>query len=259
MARKNKKTRVIGVISGKGGVGKTTVASNIAAILTKEFKKDVVIVDCNITTSHLSLSLGMYYCPVTLNHVLRKEKHILESIYDHPSGMKIIPASLQLEELEGVDITELENVVEHLKGKTDYVILDVAPGLGREAYAALRASEEIILVTNPNMPAVADIIKSRDVIKEMEKDPLGVVLNMYNDHSYELSKKEVEVLTDLPVISMIPTDKNVAISLNEKMPVYLHKPGSSSSKHMVRLVEHLTGEKRESFLSKLLKRLSLSK
>ena len=256
--KKNKETRVIGVISGKGGVGKTTVASNIAAILSKEFKKDVVLIDCNLTTSHLSLSLGMYYCPVTINHVLRKEKHILESIYDHPSGMKIIPASLQLEELEGIDISELEKAIEELKGRTDYIILDAAPGLGREAYAALRASEEIIFVTNPNMPATADVIKSRDAIEGFEKKPLGVVLNMFNDHSYELSKKEVEVLTDLPVIALIPTDKNVAKSLNETIPVFLHKPGSKSSKEMVKLVEHITGEKREGFLSKLLKRFKLS-
>lgn len=255
--KKKKETRVIGVISGKGGVGKTTIASNIAAILSKEFKKDVVLIDCNLTTSHLSLSLGMYYCPVTINHVLRKEKHILESIYDHPSGMKIIPASLQLEELEGIDISELGKAIEQLKGKTDFIILDAAPGLGREAYAALRASEEIIFVTNPNMPATADVIKSRDAIKNIEKRSLGVVLNMFNDHSYELSKKEVEVLTDLPVIALIPTDKNVAKSLNETMPVFLHKPRSRSSKEMIKLVEHITGEKRETFFSKLLKRFKL--
>jgi len=257
MKKVKKKTRVIGVISGKGGVGKTTVASNLAAVLSKEFRKDVVIIDCNLTTSHLSLSLGMYYCPITLNHVLKGEKDILESIYDHPSGMKIIPASLQLEELEGVDIAELKNVIEQLKGNVDFVILDSAPGLGREANATIRASDEVIFVTNPNMPATADVIKSRDIIKEVEKTPLGVVLNMYNDNSYELSKKEVEILTDLPVIASIPTDKNVAKSLNEKIPVVIHKPRSSSSKQLMKLAENLLGVKRESLFSKLFKKFGI--
>jgi len=255
--KNKKKTRVIGVISGKGGVGKTTVASNLAALLSKEFKKDVVIIDANVTTSHLSLSLGMYYCPITLNHVLKGEKDVIESMYDHPSGMKVIPASLQLEELEGVDISGLSGVIDDLRGKVDYVILDAAPGLGREAYAALRASDEIIFVTNPNMPATADVIKTRDVVKGLEKKSLGVVLNMYNDHSYELSKSEVEILTGLPVISLVPTDKNVAISLNERNPVSLHKPRAPSSREMVRLAEHISGEKRETFLSRLIKRLKL--
>lgn len=255
--KKAKKTRIIGVVSGKGGVGKTTIASNLAVVLAKEFKKDVVIIDCNLTTSHLSLSLGMYYCPVTLNHVLRGEKDIAESIYDHPSGMKIIPASLQLEELKGVDVSDLGKYVQRLKGKVDYIILDAAPGLGREAYATLRASDEVIFVTNPNMPAVADVIKCRDAIKEVEKEALGVVLNMYDDNEYELSKKEIEILTDLPVIEMIPTDKNVAKSLNERVPVTIHKPRTHSSRRMVKLAEKISGEKRETFFLKLLKKFGL--
>jgi septum site-determining protein MinD len=153
--------RRIGVISGKGGVGKTTVVANLGAALAKKFGKDVTIVDCNLTTSHLSLSLGMYYCPVTLNHLLRGETNVKDAIYNHPSGMKIIPASIRLEELVGTDSTKLKKVVDKIHNKTDIVILDSSPGLGKEAISAIEASKEIIFVTNPNLPAVTDVIKCR--------------------------------------------------------------------------------------------------
>ena len=247
-----KKTRFIGVISGKGGVGKTTVAANLGAVLASKFKKDVVIVDCNLSTSHLSVSLGMYYYPITLNNILRGEKNIEEAMYDHPSGMKIIPASVHLKEMMGIDIIKLKDHIKKLDGKVDIVILDAPPGLGREAYAAMHASDEIIFVTNPNMPATADVIKCNEVIKEIGKKPIGLVLNMVDRKKYELTKKEIELITELDVISIIPTDRNVHESLAKKMPVVLYKPKSPSSKEFTRLAAWLLGIKEKGFFSKLL-------
>lgn len=240
-------TRVIGVISGKGGVGKTTLVANLGAVLSQKFKKNVVIVDCNLTTSHLSLSLGMYYCPITINNILRDEKNIMEALYDHSSGMKIIPASLHLRELVGVDIAKINNYLKELKGKVDIIILDSSPGLDREAYATIRASEEIIFVTNPNILAVSDIIKCKEAITEIGKKPIGVVVNMVNKKDYELTKKEVEILTEMPVIATIPQDKNIPKSLARKTPVVMLKPKSKASKEIIKLAGLVIGEMEEGF------------
>ena len=248
-----KNTRIIGVVSGKGGVGKTTIVANIGAALSYRYKKDVVIVDCNLTTSHLSLSLGMYYCPVTLNNVLRGEKSIFDGMYDHPSGMKIVPSSLHLRELENVDITKLKEAIKDLKGKVDFIILDASPGLGREAYATLHASEEVIFVTNPNIPAATDIIKCKEIIKEINKKPIGVVLNMVSKKDYELSRREVEVLTELPIIASIPNDSNIHKSLANRVPVVMFKPKSKASKEIIKLVGWLIGEEEKGFFSRFFK------
>lgn len=248
-----KNTRIIGIVSGKGGVGKTTIVANLGATLASKFKKDVVIIDCNLTTSHLSLSLGMYYCPVTLNNILRGEKHISEALYDHPSGMKIIPASLHLRELEGVDISKLKEVIKDLKGKVDIIFLDASPGLGREAYATIHASEEIIFVTNPNIPAATDIIKCKELIREINKKSVGVVLNMVSKKGYELSKREVEVLTEMPVIASISHDKNIHKSLATRMPVVMFKPRSKASKELIKLAGWLIGEEEKGFFSRFFK------
>jgi len=248
------KKRRIGIISGKGGVGKTMIVANLGAILAKKFNKDVAIVDCNLTTSHLSLSLGMYYCPVTLNHLLRGETKINEAIYNHPSGMKIVPASIRIAELVGVDSSKLKSVVDKIHKKADIVLLDASPGLGKEALAAIEASKEIIFVTNPNLPAVTDVIKCKEIIKDFNKKPIGVVMNMVTRKGYELSKKEVEILTELPVIASIPHDKNVHKSLAKRVPLVLHKPRSSASREMRRLAAMLIGEEEERNLRSILAR-----
>lgn len=246
--------RRIGVISGKGGVGKTTVVANLGAALAKKFEKDVAVVDCNLTTSHLSLSLGMYYCPVTLNHLLRGEAKIKDAIYNHPSGMKIIPASIRLAELVGVDSTKLKRIVDRLHRKADIVLLDSSPGLGKEALATIEASKEIILVTNPNLPAVTDVIKCKELLRDFNKKPIGVVMNMVSRKGYELSRREVEILTELPVIASIPHDNNVHKSLAHRVPLVMHKPRSSASRELTRLAGNLIGVEEEKDLKSVLAR-----
>lgn len=249
--------RIIGVVSGKGGVGKTTISLNLGAILAKHNKKNVTLVDCNVTASHLSLYLGMYYCPVTLNKVLRGENYIEDSIHHHFSGMNIIPASLSLSDLEGIDITELRNNLKGIFNKNDIIILDGSPGLGREAMATIKASDELLYITNPYVPFVMDVIRCQEVAREIGVKELGIVLNMVHKKKHEMTKHEIEELTKLPVISTIPFDTNVHKSLALKMPIALYKPNTSASKEMFKLASFLTGEKytQESFLSRLLRSL----
>ncbi|MFH1473647.1 MAG: cell division ATPase MinD [Candidatus Aenigmatarchaeota archaeon] len=251
--------RIISIISGKGGVGKTTVGLNLGASLAKHFKKNVTLVDCNVTTSHVGLYLGMYYCPITLNKVLRGEYNINEAVNEHYSGMNVVPASLSLSDLDGVDITELRSKLKGLFSDNDIILLDGSPGLGREGVAALKASDEVLYVTNPYIPFVMDIVRCQEVAKEIGVKPLGVVVNMSNNKKYEMTSKEIEELTKLPVISTIPHDRNVHRSLTLKMPVVMFKPYSAASKELIKLSSKLIGEtyKVESRLQRILKGLKL--
>jgi cell division ATPase MinD len=234
--------RIIGIVSGKGGVGKTTVGLNLGAVLAQHFKKNVTIIDCNVTTSHLGLYLGMYYCPITLNKVLRGEYTAEEAIQNHHSGLKIIPASLSLSDLDGIDMTEIRNSIKSLFDKNDIILLDGGPGLGREAVATLKASDEILYVTNPYIPFAMDIVRNQEVVNDLGVKPLGIVLNMVHGKKYEMNAKEIEELTRLPVIAKIPFDRNVHKSLALKTPVVTYKPYSAASKEIVKLASTITGE-----------------
>ena len=85
-------TRIIGVVSGKGGGGKTVTTINLSAALMG-FGKNVIAIDADVKMSGLGLQLGMYYFPVTLNDVLGNRGTIHESLYIHSSGLRIIPAN----------------------------------------------------------------------------------------------------------------------------------------------------------------------
>jgi septum site-determining protein MinD len=251
--------RIIGVISGKGGVGKTTVSLNLGTALATQHKKNVTLVDCNVTTSHLSLYLGMYYCPVTLNKVLRGENRIEDAVHSHFSGMKVIPASLSLSDLEGIDITEIKDTLKNIFDKNDVILLDGSPGLGREAMATIKASDELIYVTNPYIPFIMDIIRCQEVVNELDIKQLGIVLNMVHGKKHEMTSSEIEELTKLKVMSTIPFDTNVHKSLALKMPLTMYKPGCAASKEFYKLASNLIGEKyiNDSFSTRLLRMLNI--
>ena len=235
-------TRVIGVVSGKGGVGKTTVVANMGAALSHYYKKDVTIIDCNMTTSHLGLYLGMYYTPVTLNQVLKGKLNIRDAVYDHFSGVKLIPSSLSIHDAKNVDIMKLRKSLKKLMGHTDIIILDSAPGLGREALATMDSSDEILYTTTPHVPSTIDVVRCHQLVSQMGKETIGIVLNMVGQEKSELNKKEVEQLVGLPVISSAPHDKAVLRSVAAKVPLVMMKPNSPAAKEYIRLAGLIVNE-----------------
>ncbi|MFH1107431.1 MAG: AAA family ATPase [Candidatus Micrarchaeota archaeon] len=233
--------RVIGVVSGKGGVGKTTVVINVGAALAHYFKKRVAVVDCNVTTSHLGVSLGLSYLPKTLNHVMRGEASLHEATYDHSSGMKVVPSSMKLADLKGLDFASLKPITRSLAEQHDMVLLDSGPGLGREAVGALLASQELIYVAQPTLPSVMDIVRCQEAVKHAPKMHLGLVLNLVEDHGHHLQKSAVENLAGVNVISVIPRDDHVPKSLAAQVPVVLQHPDAPSSQEFMALAARLAG------------------
>lgn len=236
-------TRVLGIVSGKGGVGKTTVAVNLALAL-RNFRKRVILIDCNLSTPHLAYFLGSPDYKFTLNDVLTGRVDI-HSALNYCDGIKYIPASLNLEDLIGVEFTSFKQCIEQLKMENvDFIILDSAPGLGRETLMVLDVSSEIIFVTTPFTPMVNDIIRCLEVVKELRgSKTFEIVLNMVNGKKYELDSKIIEKITSVPVIAKIPFDKNVIYSLVARSPLMSYRPNSPASVMFMQLAAVLTGKR----------------
>ncbi len=231
-------SRVIGCISAKGGVGKTTSAINLAAALN-HFGKDVTLVDANLTTPNIGIYLGAPIVPVTLHDVLRGKKDAREAVFSHQSGLKILPASISVKDARKVDHTKLDSVLRDLDGHSDFIILDGAPGLTKEAMAAIKASNEILVVTSPEMPAVTDALKTVKVCKDMKRDVIGVLVTKTNAKNPDMSLKDIEKILEIPIIGVIPEDRAVKFALANKQPVVHSHPRSAASVQYKRLAADL--------------------
>ncbi len=230
--------RIIAILSGKGGVGKTTVAANLGVALS-ELGFKTTLIDLNVTTSHLGFYFSFSELPLTLNNVLRKEANINEAIYNFSENLSIIPASLSLEELRGVDLEILGEQLKNLN--SDIILIDCAPGLGREGITPIKFATELVYVTIPYLNAITDILRLQKVALEFGKPVDGIILNMVRKKRFELKAKEVEELTGIKVIGEIPFDNKIQESLALGQPTLKLFPYSKASISLMKIASRLTG------------------
>jgi len=238
-------TRVISVVSGKGGVGKTVTVANLGVLLASQFNKKVIVIDCNLTNPHLGIYLGsLNFWPVNLNDVIRNKATFDQAMYKHQSGAYVVPASFEPRHLLKLSNYRLKYKLNKLfkEFDADIVLLDSPPGLSRDSLMTYSVSSEIIFVATPHIPAIIDITKCTQQLKGKDGKPIGIVLNRIRDKKYELNEDEIVKFVNLPIIGRIPEDDSVLQSTNFKMPVASIYPGASASKEFMKLAAYIAGE-----------------
>ena len=232
--------KIITISSGKGGVGKTTSAINLGAALNY-FGKDVLIIDANLSTPNVGLHLNSPEVPVNLNHILLGKAETEEAIYEHESGIKIIPASLSVKELKKITPEKLKDFKKEFQKNAEFVIVDSAAGLGNEANSAMKMADEIIIITNPEMPAITDALKTIKVAEQMKKPVKGVIMTRIRKDKLEMKPETVKEMLEVPILGMIPEDLVVKESLNLKDAVVHTHPHSKPARAYKEIAAEIIG------------------
>jgi len=226
-------TRVISVVSGKGGVGKTTMTSNIGTALSKQ-GEDVVIIDGNFSGANIAQHFGMGFQDVSLNDVMNGDAYITQALAKHPEGVSILPASI----LEfDADSENLKHSLIDFLGDKDYVLIDAAAGVGNEVEAAVEASDEVLLVSKPELPALTNALGAKKLAEELEREVIGLVLNEVRGERSEVKNEDVKDLVQEEVIGEVPDHKHVREAIALRKPVVAHRPKSRVS-HAIHDVAH---------------------
>ncbi len=247
-------SQVIGILSGKGGVGKTSLATNVGAALANGFKKNVVIVDANINTPHIGLHLGFHKDPQnTLSEILNRNMSASNVIRTEPiTGVKLIPASLKGGKLN-FTTSKMKNLTRKLSEDHELVLVDCSPGLGKEVVTSIAAIDAALLVTTPDFPSLTDVLKTANLLQKMGKKIVGIVVNRHKSQNYELTEKEIESTCATKVISVIPEDSNVPRGISKGIPAVVLSPYSGASIAFKQLAGRLIGKEYKS--SGLLERI----
>jgi septum site-determining protein MinD len=236
-----KMSKIYAIVSGKGGVGKTTTAVNIGTTLN-HLGENVIIMDANLTTPNIGIHLGAPIVPVTLNHVLNGQAELEDAIYEHESGTKIMPASLSLKETEKINYRKLIDISRRLKKISDHIIMDAAAGLGDEAKGAMYAADEIIIVTNPEMTAVTDALKTIKLAEEMNKKVLGVIITRYQGKKVDMPISNIRDMLEVPILGIIPEDDAIKESHVMKNSVIYTHPNSNAARTYFNTSRRILGE-----------------
>ncbi|MFH8080860.1 MAG: P-loop NTPase [Candidatus Aenigmatarchaeota archaeon] len=247
--------KIIGLFSGKGGVGKTTLTINLSLALA-ELGKNVIAVDTDFKMSGLGLHLGLYKFPATIVDVLLSEKNVLEAIYVHPTGIRIIPAPLYVREL---DTSKLKDIFSAPIFSQGFALLDTPPGLEKNVIDVMSACTSAIILTTPDLPALASAIKVVEKLKELKIPIIGVIINMHTKDMLRI--EEIEETLETNILGVIPFDKNFRKSLNLKKPLLQLDPYCKASIEIKKIAAKIANESfREEkllFLKRILRVLNL--
>ncbi|PRY47446.1 pilus assembly protein CpaE [Geodermatophilus tzadiensis] len=216
--------RVITIASPKGGVGKTTVSTNLAIGLTAAAPQSTVLVDLDVQFGDVASALGLtpeYTLPDAVQGPASQDTMVLKTfLTQHPSGLYAVcgaesPAAGDT--ISGADVSQL---LASLAREFRYVVVDTAPGLSEQTLAALDRATDVVMLSSMDVPGVRGLRKELDVLRELCMIPAGrhVVMN-FADPKGGLSVRDVETTIGTGVDVVLPRSSSVPASTNRGIPL----------------------------------------
>ncbi len=223
---KKSKCRIITVYSNKGGVGKTSIATNLALELSKITKENVALIDLNFqlgdVTTFLDLnpSFNISYMLQNLDKI--NENFLLSTLERYKDTSLYVladpPYFKQIDNISSKDITRLFNI---LRDTFSYVVVDTSGGFDNSAMTALENSDLIFLVTIVNLPAIRNCQRCLELFDKLgfSSDKVQILINRYMEND-EIKAEDVEEVLGKPLYWKIPNNYFTMMSaINKGVPV----------------------------------------
>jgi pilus assembly protein CpaE len=243
-------SKVITVISPKGGVGKTSVSSSLALGLAQQAPMQVVLVDLDLQFGDIASLLDL--APVhTLADVFSGragDSLILKTLLTvHPAGMYVLCGADSPATNEGVTGDQVRRLLEDLSQQFPYVVVDTAAGLLEPTIAALEVSTDAVVLSTMDVSCIRNVRKEVDVLAELGVLPAirHMVLN-FADKNSGMKVRDVEGVVGLPVNVVIPQAPEVRLAANHGEPLMLKRRGGGPYvKAIHSLIKRIEGHQRE--------------
>jgi pilus assembly protein CpaE len=242
--RKSTGSRIITIVSPKGGSGKTTVASNVAVGLAQLAPGKVVVVDLDLQFGDVSSALRLLpeytITDAARGNVAVDATTLKAYLTPHPSHLLALAAPTSPVDIDDIDPDRITDLVEILAAEFPFVVIDTAAGLDEFALAALEASTDVVVVCSMDVTSVRGLRKELDVLDQLGlTQPRHFVLNRA-DSRVGLSNGDIQATIGLPIDIAVSSSRSVPLSMNQGIPVIEADPRSPVSRQLAALVSRFT-------------------
>ena len=236
---------IIAIVSGKGGVGKTTLCAYLALSLAMKDKK-VVCIDCDKGLNNLDITLGLEEKTIfDLSDVLSERCPLHKALIGHPThrNLSLIPAPLDFR--ARIDEKRLRMLCKELSASFDFVFLDCPAGLGEGFGAAVYSADRALVIATPDITSIRDASRAASVIARSEKIPVQLIINRMRPAFVKKGYFEnVDNIMDeigLPLIGIVPEDEKIMVCAGCRRSLFAEKKAISADA-IGRLAGRLCGE-----------------
>ena len=220
---------VITVFSAKGGCGKTTLATNLAAVLADGGRRQVCIVDLDLAFGDVAIAMQLFPArtiadAIPLNGAIDSTA-VAAMLTHHSAGLSAIVAPTEPSTSETIPASLISHLLDVLRNDFDYIVVDTPTGFGDEVLAALDVSDLIALIVTPDVPALKTLKITLETLLELSysRDKFRLVLNR-SDAKVGISHTEVEKTAQMPITGLIPSSRDVPSSINRGVAIVQDDP-----------------------------------
>ncbi|HEU4759519.1 MAG TPA: P-loop NTPase [Dehalococcoidia bacterium] len=241
---------ILTVFGAKGGIGKTTISTNLATALVQRTNQSTVLVDLDTRFGDVAILMDIPVERSIADLALPEEDINLEMvrdcIYVHNTGVAILPAPIRPTDWRSVQAGHIERVVMLLAQTYDYVILDT-PGTFNDIVArALELATLVLLVATVDMASLKDTLLAIDMLRSWNfpQDKVKLVINAINEAT-NVQPQDVKRMLGRDVFWSIPYDRNISTATQLGMPVVVAKPQSKASDSLAQMAFALSGVRQQ--------------
>ncbi len=265
--------RIFVVASGKGGVGKTNLAVNLALSMGQMGYKTMILdADLGMANVDILLDLKPLY---TLIDVIRGEKELQEVILRGPYNLEVLPGGSCIPEIISLDNWQREELLSrlsYLEQETDFIFVDCSAGISRNVVTFIAAADELVLVTTPEPTAITDVYSVIKVVDRYYRQAnIGLIVNMVESaaEGEQIFQRIARVCHNflavkLTYLGSVNFDQYVHKAVVECSPYVLRYPRSPAASSTRQIARHLLGVekaaaapvKEKAFLRRLFKHWS---
>lgn len=251
---RQKGVRVISVTSGKGGVGKTNIAANLAYLLSRLNKKALVLdADAGLANIDVILGINSQY---NLYHVLKGEKSLAETVIDGPGGIKILPSASGIPEMTDLSRGQKLTLIDELNAlneEFDFMIIDTGAGISSNVMYFNMAAKEIVVVTSPEPTALTDAYALIKVLyQRYAKKRFRLLVNMVRNSSeakeiYERLSHATDHFLNLTIeyLGCVLLDEKVKDAIKQQKVLAEVYPNSPATRCLAKIADKLCSEIQE--------------
>jgi pilus assembly protein CpaE len=238
----SREARIITVFSAKGGCGKTTVATNVAAALAAGGRSSVCLLDLDLAFGDVAIALQLVPARTAIDAVAMSgsidEMGASSLVTPHSKGLDAICAPLEPGEAERVPASTVVELLRVLKRMYDYIVIDTPPAFTEHVLASFDVSDVYVLLATLDIPALKNLRLTLDMLDVLgyPRESWQVVLNR-SDSRVGLSVDDVTRTLKVPLATQIPSSRSVSASINKGVPIVLDEPRHPVSAAIKQLVE----------------------
>jgi pilus assembly protein CpaE len=246
LVQRNAPGRLIAVFSTKGGVGKSTVATNVATAMARKVDEPVVLVDADMQFGDISVMLGIppeHTVVDAVASIQYADPELMRNLVTRlDSGLLVLPAPSEPTMAADIAPEDMTAVCSALQGISGHVVVDVPTSFDDTTLGVLEAADIVLLVASMDIPSVKNLKIGMQALDLMAiaGPKLRLVLNRANTQ-VKLDVREVEHVLGLRAAYPVPYDLAVPLSINAGVPVVMHDPRCAAARAFEHIAESLLG------------------